>query len=136
MRSCLLFAVFSLLLVSSGYAIFEVVTLRAEVARLRQEVEGRRPAPASPETLSDLAANALEALQRGDTEAARRELDRLSVRMRQMKTLAEGRRAELERLTAQAKQALTEKRDTAAKAIQHLLDGVRADKEPAGKKGK
>lgn len=136
MRSCLLFAVFSLLLVSSGYAIFEVVTLRAEVARLRQEVERRRPVPASPETLSDLAGNALEALQRGDTEAARRELDRLSGQMRQMKTLAESRRAELERLTAQAKQALTEKREAAATAIQRLLDGVQADKEPRGKREK
>jgi sigma54-dependent transcription regulator len=136
MKSCLLFAVFSLLLVSNGYAILQVVTLREEIARLRQEVEGMRPAPASPEALSGLAASALEALRRGDTEAARGELDHLSARVRQMKTLAEGRRAELERLTAQAKQALTEKRDTAANAIQRLLDGVRADKEPAGRQEK
>lgn len=136
MKSCLLFAMFSLLLVSNGYAILQVVTLREEVTRLRQEVEGMRPAAASPEALSGLAAGALEALRRGDTETARRELDRLSARVREMRTLAEGRKAELERLTAQAKQALTEKRDTAAEAIRRLLDGVRADKEPAGQQGK
>lgn len=136
MRGCVLGGLVLLLLAVNGYALFEIYSLRAEVAQLRQQVAGLKSVPAAPESLSDLAKAALAAAQRGDVATARRLLDRLADRVEEWPEAAMAEKAKVQRASAQARAALEKPRATAADALERLVRVVAPDKAAEPAKGK
>ncbi len=119
MKGCFTQLLLALLLVASGYAIWQVHCLRAEVTQLQARVSA---APSSaPESLVETAQSALEAVRQGRVSDARRELERLAAQLEQGPQLASRQKAELQTQVARARQALNEKREKAAKQIESLV---------------
>ncbi len=122
MRGCAASFLVLLLLAVNGYALWQVVRLRAEVAELRAAVTalgGRQP-----ESNVDLAEAALKAVQRGQWDRARALLETLSDRIEKTETFAGRQGQEVQRRLAEARTALDQKRQDAAAAVQALRDGL------------
>ena len=119
MKGCLTHLLLAILLVANGYAIWQVHCLRLDVARLQGRVE--TVAPTAQDSLLDTAQSALEAVRQGRVSDARRELERLAEQLEHGQHVASHRKAELQAQVARARQALTEKREEAAKRIENLV---------------
>ena len=119
MKGCLTHLLLAILLVANGYAIWQVHCLRLDVARLQGRVDTLPPSV--QDSLLSTAQSALEAVRQGRVTEAGRELERLAEQLDRGQHIASQRKAELQAQVAQARQALTEKREEAAKRIEDLV---------------
>ena len=119
MKGCLTHLLLAILLVAYGYAIWQVHCLRLDVARLQGRVDTLPPSV--QDSLLGTAQSALEAVRQGRVTEAGRELERLAEQLDRGQHIASQRKAELQAQVAQARQALTEKREEAAKRIEDLV---------------
>jgi hypothetical protein len=126
MRSCLLSVILLVLLAASGYAIWQIQLLRADVAGLRAQLrEDRQPTRRS---MVEHARNALEALGRGESERAQEELDRLGELIEQTQTMAGQKRDRLRQRLAQAKEAVARGGARASELLADLLRELSPDR--------
>jgi len=119
MKGCLTHLLLAILLVANGYAIWQVHCLRLDVARLQGRVDTLPPT--AQDSLLGTAQSALAAVRQGRVTEAGRELERLAAQLDRVQDVASQRKAELQAQVAQARQALTEKREEAAKRIEDLV---------------
>jgi hypothetical protein len=132
MRNCVASLALLLLLAVNGYALWQIVRLRAEVSELRATVATLETRPQSD---ADLAETALQAAQQGQWERARAALQALADRIEDTEALADRPRREVQRRLAEARTALDRKRQEATAAIQALCGELSSHKRE-GRRGR
>jgi hypothetical protein len=134
MRGCVTLFLLLALAVVCGYSIWQIRLLRQDVGELQERVlAGER---ADRESMLEHARRALEAVGRGELEAAEDELDRLGELIEEGRTVAADERDRLTRRLASARRAVAEGSASAADFVRDLVDDlsrlVRRDEAGAG----
>lgn len=128
MRGCLVGAAFLLLAATTGYSLWQVQQLKAEVASLRGEVASVRRG--RPQTALDMAQAAVEAARRGDWAEASRQAEALSTRVGKTQALATRQKEEMERRIARIRADLKRRDRDGVRKLQDPLRDLSANKPP------
>jgi len=105
-----------------GYSLWQIRQLRQDVDQLQERVLAAERV--SRESMLEHARAALEALGRGETELAERELDRLAQLVEQTRTVAADEHDRLTRRLAAARKALADRSATAVDFVQDLVQDL------------
>jgi len=119
MRGCLTSIILLALLAATGYCIWQVHLLRAEVRRLQERLARDESAPG--DSMLEHARAALEAIERGELDRAQAELDRLSRLMEDARTVAAARRERLRQRLEAARKAIAQRSANAAQRVEDLV---------------
>ena len=122
MRGCVTLFLLLALAAVCGYSIWQIRLLRQDVGELQERVlAGER---ADRESMLEHARRALEAVGRGELEAAEDELDRLGELIEEGRTVAADERDRLTRRLASARRAVAEGSASAADFVRDLVDDL------------
>jgi len=129
MRSCLLSFLLVILVAASGYAIWQIHLLRADVAELK--ARALRADEPDADTPAAHARSALRAFERGQIRKAQEELEHIGEFIEDARTTAGEQGERLARRLAEAKEAVAARSAEASERIRELLREI--TRVPAGK---
>jgi multidrug resistance efflux pump len=119
MRGCVTSIILLVLLAASGYCLWQIHLLRADVTAIRDHVLQEQAAES--QSLADHARAALDAVKRGESERAQAELDRLAELVEESKSIVGEKRDEVRRRLGDAREAVAKGSADARDRVNELL---------------